>query len=444
MIQFALLAVLVGATSQSPDLFDQVASDIVARGITKVAVAPRAIYKDPENGDRRLRSPLGPLSEIYADRLYEGLVAATLRGPQAGKFSVVSETIVQDAFGDRPLEDIAHPDSLEAIGELTGADGLAVVTSTDRSKTRFGTNVEVLATNGGTVVTSTGMFSSKKGLSELAYAGQSWELRRWKGDVLENLGFESNLGALPKNDPRELDKALCAALRTDLSHPLQSEDCPYRIKVHVNGSERELSSIDGFTVVTLDPDEEYSIVLNNASSKPVYVALYVDGVNTIGKKRELPADVPRFQHWHLKAESGDRPIEGWYTKDEVNAEYTERFKIVPRENSIAAGEGWTENIGSITAIFYTVGLTGTDFPITGKTKGLKSGAFGTGAGAKTDVKLEGVVAGDPGVILAAMTIQYRTTAELEESNPLDDLKTAPSIAQVSPGNDPDIEFLSPQ
>lgn len=442
MLQYALIMVLASATSQSTDLLDQIASDIVARGVTKVAVAPRAVYKDPDNGERRLRGPLGPLSEIYADRLYERLVQASTSGPHAGKFSVVNEALVQKAFDDRPLKDIADLENLEAIGKKTGADALAVITSTDRSKTRYGTNVEILTTDGGTVVVTTGPFSSKKGLSELAYSGESWELRRWKGNVLENLGFEYVPKDMP-TDPRQLDKELCAALKTGLDHPLQTEDCPYRISVKTKGDVRPLQAIDGYSVVELNPDEEYSIVLNNGSDKPVYVALFVDGVNTIGKQRELPADTPRFRHWYLKPNSGDRPIEGWYTKNESKDEYIEKFTIVPRENSVAEGLGWSDNIGSITAVFYTVGLENTAFPAGTRTKSLKQGAFGTGAGTKKDVKIDGVLAEDPGVILAAMTIQYRTAEELKDANPVDDIKPSPDFAQADLGGDLDIEFLSP-
>jgi hypothetical protein len=97
----------------------------------------------------------------------------------------------------------------------------------------------------------------------------------------------------------------------------------------------------------------------------------------------------------------------------------EEFIIAPADSTVAAGQGFGQQLGMITAVFYTFGLEGLPEPpppaqfADDNTLGqARPGAFGTGAGRQTVLRLEEQSGPERGIILAAMTVHYAPSAQI--------------------------------
>jgi hypothetical protein len=128
-----------------------------------------------------------------------------------------------------------------------------------------------------------------------------------------------------------------------------------------------------------------------------------------------PPDLPTSRHWFIAKGSGPKEMAGWYNIDWNRGEtqFFNRFRIVDSAESVAASKDFEENIGMITAIFYTVGMD--NIPVARKrTRSLGKSMFGTGEGERVDQVLEKVQRSKRGIILAAMTYYYRSREEIQD------------------------------
>lgn len=466
---FLLLTLLAVSTNPT----DQLARSIVENGHRRVGVVPLVITRTPD-GETTASSTLGPRAATKARDLYEGLIAASKKGPYSGKFAVIPERTMYNALRNVTVEQLADPNVMKAVHEQTGAD--AVVTSTyegpDVRKVDFEDEPNPTPGNGGTGSEGktegealTGTLShdltdengnataheeelDKWNLFTAAYGnGESWELVRWEGDTLT-----SRIGIEPLDLREGWEHRFYQRTRelrdqkegNGLSHPYLVDDFPYALKIEVGGEVRTPRQIGEDFVVALNPDEEYKILLANRTDKDVYVALFVDGVCTIDKRIAEPQNLPVRQHWWLPKNSGDRRIQGWQTipRDARNRplgtpSYT-TFQVVDAERSVARGAGFDQQIGMITAIFYTVGM-----PAVGSSaRSLNPSKVGTGEGQRVEKALKWGSSEKRGVMLAAVTCYYRSDAELQEleSGQGDDPVLDPGKGQQGSKGDQEIEF----
>ncbi|MEQ8791691.1 MAG: hypothetical protein RIC55_35840 [Pirellulaceae bacterium] len=462
------LALLISVTGGAGD---EIASSLVDQGIRKIGVIPSVISR---KGDHESTvGSLGPRALTMARDLQDELVYLSTTGAHRGKFSVVSDRVMKHAIKEANLnrqltvDDLGNPNALEALSELTGAEAFvtldtdeeASIVETNGSKTDpdddddkdkgkdkddgGGANFKPVTKLNGSVVGkdgtewSTHKFLDYSTLSGSAYSGTSFEIRRWDGDKLRNEGISTPHPQLDDDTNwmfgkdkfdkdegqwgEEWERVHFNNLKTSLDHPLDIDGFPYEVTIKVDGRVRKPERLRGEYVLALEDEEEYSIELTNDTDQPALVALYVDGISTIDKELREPRELENARHWVLKP-NYTGAIDGWYTLDEdkEKPQKANRFKIVPRDESVAGQKGFDGKIGMITAIFYVNDAASgklIDYPADSLLDGLKSGiptgAFGTGLGKKFEQKLNFVKA-RRGPLLAALTIYYRTQQEIDD------------------------------
>jgi hypothetical protein len=162
----------------------------------------------------------------------------------------------------------------------------------------------------------------------------------------------------------------------------------------------------------LDPGDVYVVEVHNQSPKDVYLLLYVDGVNVLEKKAEFPSETPTHRHWFMKA-GGRFHINGWTTRTADGQFNSQRFIVTNRSLSVAGKQEAVQRMGTISALFYTAGLE--SIPEVELDRDiLRRGSIATGAGMSQRIRLElanGKSA--PGILLAAITIDYLTTEQFQ-------------------------------
>ncbi len=158
--------------------------------------------------------------------------------------------------------------------------------------------------------------------------------------------------------------------KAKLPHPLKDPNFPYRIAIYVKVGPnrylpRELHFEGNQCFVTLDRGEVYAIWIENRTDHGVFLRLMVDGLNTLAqsvgvdesgievKPSEEKVVAPRVslenaQAWHVDPDKINAVV-GFHSNEEDTAY---EFQVVDLEESAAASQGYTENIGLITAAFY--------------------------------------------------------------------------------------------
>lgn len=443
------LAALLATNAFAVTPGDTVVKKIVENGHKRIGVLPAVIIRD---GDRENTiGTLGPRGKLMAEEIYKKLVSASRQGAYKGQFRVIPERTMRRAMKltNFDVDDLGDPDKLAELSDEAGVDTLVTLTKDEDKDELLATvtggdfsdleeneedgeqisidhiNAEIVDSEDG-FTTFTQDFEDERTLAKAAYMGESWELRRWEDGKLKNLGIDLE-GKLPFGKGVRWEKYHYASLRDELVHPIDIADFPYQIKVLVDGKWRKPEAFDGDNgrkyVVALNPGEVYEVGLVNDGDEPVYVALYIDGVNSVDKVRMEPEDLETKRHWYLEANI-EGTVRGWYEIERDDdgkpgtTQYYNEFKIVPRDESVAFGKGFEENIGMITAVYYTVGMDNVEAPddsdLPPRSRGLPKAQFGTGLGDRKDKQLDFASKGPRGVILGAVTLYYRTEDQIEE------------------------------
>ncbi len=429
---------------------DEIVQNVMNAGQKKIGVIPVVINRQ---GDREATiGSLGPRGKVLANRMYEQLVEASQKSGRQRRFQVVPERVMRAALANRSLSDLSVPRKLQELAENVGdADGFVILTvdedtatvnaqsvtsgahstsgetnADDDGKTiSLNGNVEVIRPGDATVTSETG-FQDTMTITKAAYQGESWELRRWEKGSLANTGLDMDgPGAFAAGEKSEQQQYV--RLKKGLPHPALDQTFPYPIALKVEGSIREPQDIAGRAVIELNEGEEYTIMVQNDSDRDVYVALYVDGVNSINQQLVEPEKLDTKSHWYLAARSGKREIKGWFeiTRDSrgqpTGQQTYKTFRVLESSGSVAAVKGFHDNIGMVTAIFYTVGMT--DVPKGTADRSYGGNIVGTGEGQAGTAKLKFKKGTPRGVMLASLTLYYRTKDQLQEiqSGTSDDL-----------------------
>jgi uncharacterized caspase-like protein len=157
------------------------------------------------------------------------------------------------------------------------------------------------------------------------------------------------------------------------AHPLLDPKFPYRVEVQsldikpgeevtkkTRRTARKLvewkNPATGETewVIGARPGEVFEIAVVNRDEKRVGLSLLIDGLNTLGLKRER---VGEGRLWILDGKSSYK-VDGWYEEKETRSRgdrqthTMHRFKFVDLPDSEAGRQGFTESIGLITAAFF--------------------------------------------------------------------------------------------
>lgn len=246
-------------------------------------------------------------------------------------------------------------------------------------------------------------------LSDLGSEGRNFELRRWNGDQLVLTGFRD-----PEEDRSDLlgigevyERRQAARVRPDLPHPLSQGDFPYSVQIRVGGKPRNTERIGNDYYVALNAGDQPEIVIGNRTSKNVLVGLYVDGENTIEKVYQHPLQTPTGGHWNFKADYRGK-VSGWrFRGDEKTDRDTIRPFIVTRDAVATDQRSADDPTGTITAMFYSSGTKGLEIPPEIKIRGVN-----IEAGEPESIEKRRSP-GKKGLLLAAVTIYYRTSQEIQ-------------------------------
>lgn len=445
---FAQFGSVTGVPPGIPQQMDQAIKD---KGYRRVAVLPRFILRDDKGGES-LQGQNAALGAMFAEKIEEELLRLS-----GDRYQVVSGMLVRRALGDATLDDLHDLARLRTLAaKVDGLDALLVGTVKDDRIPYGDSSLQGLGVRGELIEigsAATGKIAETKmtiSLGTDAYRGRSFELRRWMGGELVNLRL-NDLEHDPFKDG-DFNPAVGVPPQDVHSgpHPLADSSCPFRLAIHVDGQARDLTWLkgDGWQkepYVTLRPGERYVIHLENRTDRNACMAVFVDGINLLGKKRETPGNC---RYWLLEA-NGTSNLRGWYSGAEGKYEVEEFFAAQPAD-AVAVQQGFGDALGQITALFYTVGVPPPSArrpanarlpqPFRGpstaqrwewrydeKTKRWKrvpicgaptgpgpGGTIGTGAGQRTKVQLEEFRGDQPGLILAAITLRYVTESRLKE------------------------------
>jgi hypothetical protein len=407
------------------DLVDHLSEAILSKGFRNVGVIPQLVIRN--NGQEALQGALGPHSRLLADGIRDGLVANA-----QGNYRVADAQQMREAFAGKSISDLDDPAKLRAIGQAAGGlDAIVVGSMADAppSETGLLTNVKCeilgLADQSRTPVADQALIAT---ISGLAYRGESFELRRWDSGTLMLTTWQ--LDTIPWIDmfrPVEfnpsLAKAAAARILGGRTHPDLDSTCPFHIDVVVDGKPRPLTEINEKVYTPVSYGEKYAIKAENHSPKEAFVAIFVDGLNILGKKPEHPGNC---RYWHLDPDSAGQ-FDGWYTGSSGNYQ-REEFRVSRAADGEASKQGFTRSLGQITAVFYTVGPPPPPKPrpkrraqtedrsdtLSPTQSYVPGNDISTEAGEKIQVQLAEMPRDRPGLILAAISVFYRTPARIEE------------------------------
>lgn len=405
-ISASVMLFLASCFSAVPDeTASKIAGEISESGMHRVGVVPRVLVR--ESGDDKIARELGPQAELIARDMSTALGDQVAKGAYKGKFSVASHRVMREAFGGLSVQSLGSIKALQQVGETARVDSLLVILATDRGNA-IDFSYELIPVSGDTAPSVRSKSSDIKNLTDFAYMGYSFEAQRVVNDRLVPVGLKSDPNSfLPGDIP-------LSELKSDQPHPMTSKSFPYRIGVAVAGREAYVTPIQQELYVGLNENEKYSIQVWNTGPRPVYMALYIDGINTIGKALEGPGTTTEGRMWCLDPSSKHATISGYLTiaKPGEARQTSEEFIVARREDSLAGQLGFNDRIGLITAVIY-------DFiPENKATDGQKAlPEIGTRAGKKEAIEIKDWGRGRRGVILAAVTLRYATPREISAMAP---------------------------
>lgn len=488
----------------------KLADGIRKAGFTRVAVMPLAFEEDLRRqqkedvdrrnaggsilqrraaGSRRVRidgaredQGDGPTASasLHA-RLLTEQMESLLAEAAGGDFRVMPSAPVLDRLREKPAQVAALAPTGESLAEPIRAAGdvEAVVVGTLRDRFEE-------ADNGGAAILTFEMLDVAwklvglddnsiraaanatrfVSLADEVYRGRSGEFFRWEGDRLKVLQSvpPADRAKIPLAPGDSIDLHAPPGFNRDLN-PLFNPSCPYKVRYLVEGKARPLTiAVDekpsqrfrapsqtmanwgGHAYLAVEPGESVEVRVKNTTSKRARVAVFVDGVNILGKRRELPDE--RCGAWVLE-KGVEANFRGWYSGGK-DSTLLERFVLGRWEDSVAGQldlEADARESQLITVVVFSEGWperAKLSFfermwsqhhwwdPGTGRivvsekleppgSLGAAPSLFGM-AGLKPEAaKIQWVAADNPGTILAAMSVGYgpQTQASLRMGRRLD-------------------------
>lgn len=372
-----------------------------------------------------LGGKFGLLGKDCAEKLENYLVQI---GPDVG-FSVVDHNRLRRALEEQgfTLKDLSSSEKLVSLSkEVGGMPVVAAGTFRDRRGDRIRLQCKLQQTEGDEVLGVTGGYATISG-NDWAMQGGSAELK--SEDRLPPQPGESTTDTVIER----LDE------QSSRPHPFADPEFAYPIQVIVDGKVRAGEVRGNEYFVGLRKGEVYALQIGNRSGKPVVMRMLIDGLDTTLRKQAADsasqaAASPAGQASAPEADKGiatelwAQPvthfddagwrlldpadplladlnrdgrkdpvwgIRGFTTRTGTNGEVRE-FVVVDAHESLAGRQGFTEQVGMISAVFYEAKEPSGD---------TTRGGIGTAAGRQRseNIRATGVV---PGTQLAIVHIRY--------------------------------------
>lgn len=218
-----------------------------------------------------------------------------------------------------------------------------------------------------TILASRSVAPKYVSLAEAVYGGLSVEYFRYQNGRLTSLlahqqNERNDLPLLPSDPEALFNKDYIFNSRV---HPILNPNCPFKVDFLVNDRVLPVlvAEIDTFAgpeilspvVINLEPGDEPTIRVANTSSQQVMVAVFVDGINVLGKVREIPDESCRA--WVLDQKKTAK-FKSWWTGDQVTPVEESSFVIEEWRESVAGKlglSGYSDSSRAFTIVFFTVG-----------------------------------------------------------------------------------------
>jgi caspase domain-containing protein len=372
------------------DMAEQLSESILEQKFAKVGVLE--FTNDTKLGEL-LGADFGLLGKYCADELEKDLVDYG-----NGKYSLVDKNRLRAALEAQgfALKDLGSTERLQQLSHDAGfVPVIALGTLRNRAGRIVNVQCKLIQTNSDDLA---GLVGGTAALNESEWAmlGRSVALRP-----------EDRRPAAPTIDaaPKPADDALIGRLdeKAAGAHPLADPTFPYRVKLVIKGQERKGVFRGNDYFVPVRKGEVYEIWLENNSGNTVLLRLLVDGLNTlpepegtkgvttmiVGKRVNLD----EARAWELDPNYARvTAVRGFVTEVSVQGKLKE-FTVVDAEQSLAARQKFTSQLGIITAAFYA--------PKSGS-----RGALGTAAGEERNEKIERGHHLVPGNLISVVHIRY--------------------------------------
>ncbi len=394
------------------DMAEKLATTLQLRGLSSVGIPEFAV--DAKQAELELGVDFGLLGRYCATELEGRLVDKS-----ADKFEVIQHDVLQESLRSKglALKDLRTVATKGLTVEKKGLSAIALGILRSRAGREITLQCELRGTDRQDALTTAGG-TALLNESEWAMLGRSAAL---------NSDDRVPEAPMPGRPVRPISAILIERLdqRSQGPHPLLDLAFPYRVKVLVGKELLERQGIvrgnDWF--VPLKKGEVYAISVENRGEQQVLLRLLVDGLNTLPEKPQtknvtverievnqglLPAqrvNLAEAKAWLLEPKK-KYTVRGFFSRTGADAKYNE-FKVADAPDSAAARQAFTDQLGLITAAFYTA-----------KPKGSASrGPIGTALGKEYDTqteRYENLVPGDP---LAVVHIRYVEPKDMPTRGP---------------------------
>jgi len=380
------------------DMAEQLANALEERKLSKGGV--REFTNDTKLGEL-LGADFGLLGRYCAEELERRLAEQG-----EGKFSVVDRRRRQTALKEQnfKLADVGSGDALRELSQKAG--GLPII-ALGTLRNRAGRNVNVLCKLVQTESDETAGYAGGAAVlneSEWAMLGRSVTL-----DPKDYKPQPSGPGRTQQPLEAQLIKTMDQ--KAGGAHPLLDPSFAYPIKIMIGGQERKGVARGNDYFVPVRRGEVYEIWVENRSGKTVLMRLLVDGLNTLPERETTKGvltyvtgkrvNLDEARHWELDpAYSTLYAVRGFVTEVGVEGKLRE-FLVVDADESLAARQKFTDQVGLITAAFYA--------PAAG------SRGVGTGLGQQRSEEILKAQEGQRcGNLLAVVNIRYVDADALQQ------------------------------
>jgi hypothetical protein len=366
------------------DMVEQLAYELDERRLGKVGVLE---FTTVAGLDEVLGARFGLLGHWCAEELERRLIDQGV-----GKFSVIDRRKLQTALSAQKFEvsDLGSADALKQLSLRVGGMP-ALVQGTLRSRA-------------GRVVTLQ---------CKLVQTGSDELAGSVGGTAVLNDSEWGMLGtsvAVGPNQQMPVDPP------SNGPHPLSDPIFPFPVHFKINGQERQGYARGNEWLLPVKPGEIYTIEVENRSTQLACMRLLVDGLNTLpewdrskgvdtftwGKRVNLD----EARHYILDPSvSRIFGVRGFATETGARGKYRD-FVVAPAEKSLAARRRFTDQIGLITAAFYSQAVISRDADsLPSSLGGGGRGGLGTDAGEEHAADLTERTGVDIGRLIAVVHVR---------------------------------------
>lgn len=332
------------------DMAETLADAIEERKLPKVGILE--FTNDTKLGEL-LGADYGALGKWCAQELEQKLMDYG-----AGRFNVVDRTRLRRALQTQgfSIDDLGDPKALERLSANSG--GMPVIAlGVLRNRTGRAVNLQckLLQTDSDEYA---GLAGGTAMLNESEWA--------MLGRSVQVLPADRRPSA-PSGDeaPKPIEDQVVERLdqRANGPHPLQDPKFPFRIWLQVRGKPVKGVFKGNDYFVPLSKGDVYEIYVENRSGQTVAMRLLVDGLNTLPEEEKTKGvktmlwgqrvNLDEARAWELDPNySTINAVRGFVTETGPQGKLKE-FTVVDAEKSLAARQQFTDQIGLITAAFYT-------------------------------------------------------------------------------------------